>query len=277
MDPLAPIFEKFSLSARMFYSGKLCGTTPDHDSEHSGYLHVLKRGTLKIIRPDARQIIIDKPSIVFFPHPRPHRLGASQQVGAELVCATIDFGSGMLNPLIASFPDPFVLPLDALPELAPALQLLFSEAFSQSPARQAAVNRLFEYVLVLLIRSAMDARLIRSGLLMGLSDPRLARAMDAMHKRPQVSWSLEQLAHAAGMSRARFAAQFRKAVGRTPFDYLTDWRMAVAQTMLREGKSLKRIAPAAGYANSSALSRIFTRRLGMPPSEWLARVQKLSA
>jgi len=52
------------------------------------------------------------------------------------VCATIEFGSGVLNPLIASFPDPFVLPLETVPELVSAVNLLFSKAFSQSPARR---------------------------------------------------------------------------------------------------------------------------------------------
>ena len=273
MDQLAPIFDRFSLSARVFYSGQLCGITGDHDSDRAGYLHVLKKGTMKIIRADGRETIIETPSIVFFPRPRRHRLYAPEEDGAELVCATIEFGAGMLNPIIASFPDPLVLPLDSLPELAPALELLFSEAFSDSPARQPAINRLFEYVLVLLIRSAMNARLIDSGALIGLSDDRLAKAIDAMHKHPETSWSLEQLAQTAGMSRARFAAHFRQVVGATPFDYLTNWRLAVAQTMLLEGKSLKRIAPAVGYANSTALTRVFTARLGVPPSDWLVRVR----
>jgi AraC-like DNA-binding protein len=72
------------------------------------------------------------------------------------------------------------------------------------------------------------------------------------------------------MSRARFATRFREVVGITPFDYLTNWRLGVAQTMLRKGKSLKLIAPAVGYANATALTRIFTQRLGISPSEWLA-------
>jgi AraC-like DNA-binding protein len=55
------------------------------------------------------------------------------------------------------------------------------------------------------------------------------------------AWSLEQLAKRAGMSRARFAAYFRQVVGMTPFDYLTNWRLGVAQTMLRKGNSLIRI------------------------------------
>jgi AraC-like DNA-binding protein len=73
------------------------------------------------------------------------------------------------------------------------------------------------------------------------------------------------------MSRARFAAHFRKVVGITPFDYLTSWRLGIAQTMLRKGNSLKLIAAAVGYTNATALTRVFTKRLGMSPSDWLSR------
>jgi AraC-like DNA-binding protein len=177
----------------------------------------------------------------------------------------------MLNPLIASLPEPFVVPLEALPELAPALKLLFSESASELPGRQTALDRLFEYVLVLLIRSALNEHLVDSGVLLGLADERLGKAIEGMHKHPETAWSLEELAQSAGMSRARFAAHFRKVVGMTPFDYLTNWRLGVAQTMLRKGNSLKLIAAAVGYTNATALTRVFTQRLGMSPSEWLAR------
>ena len=272
MDPLAPFFERFSLSARMFYSGQLCGISPKLD-EQAGYLHVLRKGTLTVTHPNVRQLILDTPSILFFPRPHLHRVDGSEEEGADLVCATVEFGVGMLNPLIASFPEPFVVPLDALPELAPALDLLFSEAASDLPGRQTAVDRLFEYVLVLLIRSAINSHLVDSGVLLGLADERLGKAIEGMHKHPETAWSLEQLAQCAGMSRARFAAHFRKIVGMTPFDYLTDWRLGVAQTMLRKRNSLKLIASAVGYANATALTRVFTQRVGMSPSEWLVRSQ----
>jgi AraC-like DNA-binding protein len=272
MDPLAPFFERFSLSARMFYSGQLCGISPKLD-EQAGYLHVLRKGTLTVTHPNTRQLVLDTPSILFFPRPHLHRVHGSEEEGADLVCATVEFGVGMLNPLIASFPEPFVVPLDALPELAPALDLLFSEAASDLPGRQTAVDRLFEYVLVLLIRSAINSHLVDSGVLLGLADERLGKAIEGMHKHPETAWSLEQLAQCAGMSRARFAAHFRKIVGMTPFDYLTDWRLGVAQTMLRKRNSLKLIASAVGYANATALTRVFTQRVGMSPSEWLVRSQ----
>src|SRR6201994_2195581 len=271
MDQLAPFFEKFPLAARMFYAGRLCGSTDDHDRALVGHLHVLKKGRLTVIQPNAGQIVIDTPSIVFFPRPHRHRLHGPEEEGAELVCATIEFGAGMLNPLIASLPEPLVVPLDALPELAPTLQLLFAEASSELPGRQTAIDRLFEYLFVLLIRSTMNAHLVDSGVLMGLNDLRLGKAIEGMHKHPETSWSLEQLAQCAGMSRARFAAYFRQVVGMTPFDYLTNWRLGVAQTMLRKGNSLKLIASAVGYANATALTRVFTQRVGMPPSEWLTR------
>ncbi|MEG9435731.1 AraC family transcriptional regulator [Edaphobacter sp. HDX4] len=275
MDSLAPFFERFSLSARMFYSGQQCGISPNLD-EPTGYLHVLRRGTLTVIRPNVRPLVIDTPSIVFFPRPHRHRVHGPEADGADLVCATVQFGTGMLNPLTASLPEPFVVALDALPELAPALELLFAEASSQSAGRQTALDHLFEYVLVLLIRSALKERLLESGVLSGLADERLGRAIEAMHKHPEAPWSLEELAQRAGMSRARFAARFRQVVCTTPFDYLTDWRLGVAQTMLRKGSSLKLIAAAVGYANATALTRVFTKRLRISPSDWLASQRKLA-
>jgi AraC-like DNA-binding protein len=40
---------------------------------------------------------------------------------------------------------------------------------------------------------------------------------------------------------------------------------------LRGGASVKTVADELGYANASALSRLFTQKLGASPREWLAR------
>jgi AraC-like DNA-binding protein len=270
-DRLAPYFEKFSLSARVFFAGRLCGTSTDHQTKQAGHLHVLRDGKITVTQPNSRVLTVDEPSVLFYPRPCRHRFKAMEEQGAEIVCASIDFGAGMLNPLAASLPTLLLVPLNVLPELEPVVSLFFSEAFSQQPGRQAAVDRLAEYLMVLLLRSAVNDRLLDSGILLGLSDTRLSKAIEVMHERPSEDWSLERLAQLAGMSRARFAAHFHGVVGITPFSYLTDWRIGVAQTMLRKGDSLKIIAPAVGYMNSAALSRVFVQRLGLSPSEWLTR------
>jgi len=255
----------------VFYSGRLCGASGDHETQHAGHLHVLRRGRLRIVQEDGRSLTIEQPSVLFYPRPLRHRFIADDRQGAELVCATIELGAGMLNPLTQAFPDILVVPLESLKELGPTIELFFTEAFGDLSGRQTAVDRLAEYLLVLLLRAAIDARLVDRGVLMGLSDARLAQALQAMHERPEYAWSLEELARKAGMSRPRFAVHFRRTLGSTAFDYLTDWRIGLAQTLLKKGQSLKIVAPSVGFASSTALSRAFSRRIGASPSEWLTR------
>jgi len=81
---------------------------------------------------------------------------------------------------------------------------------------------------------------------------------------------VDTLAQAAGMSRARFALHFRQVVGVTPFDYLADWRIGVAQTLLKKGEPLKMVAPLVGYASAAALTRVFSQRVGISPTQWIA-------
>jgi AraC-like DNA-binding protein len=221
--------------------------------------------------PKRRLFTIAQPSVLFYPRPCRHRFHAEEASGAEIVCASIEFGAGMLNPLVRALPEVLVVPLESVKELAPTVDLLFTEAFGEHPGRQAAVDRLAEYFLVLLLRSAMKARLIEGGVLMGLADPRLSKAIAAMHDRPEHPWSLEALAQKAGMSRARFAVHFRQVVGMTPFNYLADWRIGMAQTLLKRGKPLKIVAPSVGYASSTALTRVFCQRIGLSPTEWLSQ------
>jgi AraC-like DNA-binding protein len=271
MDPLSPFFAHFALSAKVFYSGQLCGISGDHASESAGHLHVLRRGILNVERPDAQPITLTQPSVLFYPKPCRHRFRADEASGAEIVCATIEFGAGMVNPLVRALPEVLIVPLDFVKELGPAVELLFAEAFGEHPGRQTAVDRLAEYFLVLLFRAAMKERLLDAGVLMGLADPRLAKAVGAMHARPEHPWCLETLAETAGMSRARFAVHFRQTVGITPFEYLADWRIGVAQTLLKRGKALKIVAPTVGYASSAALTRAFCQRIGLSPTEWVSQ------
>jgi AraC-like DNA-binding protein len=271
MDSLSTFVDQFTLSARVFYSGQLCGVSGDHQSETAGHLHVLRRGILHVERLDSPPLTIAQPSVLFYPRPCRHRFRTEGETGVEIVCATIEFGAGMLNPLVRALPDLLIVPLDSVEELAPTVDLLFAEAFSEHPGRQAAVDRLAEYFLLLLLRTAISRRLIEGGVLMGLADPRLSKAIAVMHERPEHPWSLETLALHAGMSRARFAVHFRRVVGVTPFDYLADWRIGVAQTLLKRGKPLKIVAPTVGYASSAALTRVFCQRLGLSPTEWMSQ------
>jgi AraC-like DNA-binding protein len=72
------------------------------------------------------------------------------------------------------------------------------------------------------------------------------------------------------MSRSSFAARFRDVVGVPPAEYVTRWRLMVAQERLRAGASVAVTATELGYANSPAFSRAFSQRIGCSPRAWLA-------
>jgi transcriptional regulator GlxA family with amidase domain len=130
------------------------------------------------------------------------------------------------------------------------------------------LDRLFEVLLIQILRHLMDNGQAQVGMLAGLAHPRLRLAMIAMHERPAEEWSLEALAARAGMSRSVFANAFRDTVGCTPGAYLQRWRVALVQQALRQGRALKLIADEVGYGSESALSRSFKASCGLSPREW---------
>ena len=236
-----------------------------------GTLHVLRSGQLRLRQPNVPTLEIREPSLLFLPRPQAHRFEVDYPQCAALVCASIDLGAGTGNPMLRGMPDLLVVRLTEMTPLDAALDLLFTEAAGGLSGSHAALNRLAEYILLLLLRHALSAKLIDGGLLAVLADPQLRKSATAMHERPDHDWTLEGLAQLAGMSRARFAAHFRDIAGTTPLSYLTDWRISVAQALLKGGKRVKLVAPLVGYSSDIAFARVFARRIGVGPAEWLAQ------
>lgn len=270
-DRLAPLLQRFELKSRVFYAGNLCSLVNFDAVEGVGHLHLLRGGHLQLTAPDGRVHDFDEPSLIFFPRATHHRLHANQGDGADLVCASVELGASLGNPLVQGLPSPLVLPLGEVPSLDGVLQALFLEAFAEGSGREAALSRLSEVVLIYLLRHAIDGGLLRSGAVAGLADARLAKAMNAMHAAPARAWTLHELASLAGMSRARFAARFTEVVGQPAIDYLAGLRLGMAQTLLVQGRQVKTIADEVGYSSPNALTRAFTQRLGQAPTAWLAQ------
>ncbi|WP_341929062.1 AraC family transcriptional regulator [Methyloversatilis discipulorum] len=278
IDRLSGILERFRVQAQLHHSGVLCGLNHFDACEGHGYLHVLRRGRLDVSHPGARDVPksmhFEEPTLLMYPRPFTHRFHNPPVEGSDFTCAQLHFDGGSENPLARALPPLIVLPLVRVPGLDLALELLFSETDRVRCGQRLLADRLFEVVVLQLLRWLLDHPQeagVRPGLIIGLSDPRLARALVAMHDSPGEDWTLERMAERAGMSRTAFANTFRKTVGQTPADYLTGWRIALAQSRLREGRPIKMLAEEVGYANPSALSRAFTAKVGMSPRDWLAK------
>lgn len=164
------------------------------------------------------------------------------------------------------------------PRLGRLIELLAEECLSERPGKELIVESLLEVLLVEALRSHRDGGAIASpGLLNGLRDPALSRALRAMHADVRARWTVGALAATAGMSRSAFAARFRDSVGCGPIEHLARWRMAIARDALARGtKSIDRIAEDIGFESASAFSTAFRKRIGCAPGRF-ARAQAAGA
>ncbi len=278
IDRLSGLLERFRVQAQLHHTGSLCGLNHFDACEGHGYLHVLRRGTLEVTHPGSRgvpeSLHLQEPTLLLYPLPLTHRFHNPPVDGSDFTCARLAFDGGAHNPLARALPALIALPLSKVEGLDAALGLLFAETDRVRCGQRLLADRLFEVVVLQLLRWLLDHPQeagIRPGLITGLSEPRLARTLVAVHDAPGQAWTLERMAERAGMSRTAFANAFRDVVGQTPADYLSDWRIALAQSRLREGRPIKALAQELGYANPSALSRAFSARTGLSPRDWLRR------
>lgn len=278
IDRLSGILERFRVQAQLHHTGALCGLSHFDASEGYGYLHVLRRGQLEVSHPGARDVPeslrFDEPALLLYPRPFTHHFHNPPVDGSDFTCARLVFDGGSHNPLARALPPLIALPLARVSGLDSALELLFAETDHVRCGQRLLADRLFEVVVLKLLRWLLDHPQeagVRPGLITGLSDSHLARALVAMHEAPGEPWTLERMAERAGMSRTTFANTFRKVVGQTPADYLSGWRIALAQSRLREGRPIKTLAEELGYATPSALSRAFAAKTGMSPRAWLTK------
>jgi len=276
VDRLSGLLTRFPVRAQLFHAGPLCGVAHFGLGHGSGFLHVLRKGDLEVSHPGSRHLPrrmrFQEPTLLFYPRPLVHHFHNPPDEAADFTCAQLWFEGGASHPLVKTLPDVIALPLSRVGGLDASLGLLFAESERVRCGQRLLADRLFEVVLLQLMRWLLDHPQeagVQPGLITALADPRLARCLTALHDSPGEDWTLPRMADAAGMSRTVFATQFKAVVGQSPADYLADWRMALAQAGLRDGKAIKGLADELGYANPSALSRAFAARLGLSPRDWL--------
>jgi AraC-like DNA-binding protein len=276
-DRLAPVLERFRVQASLFHSGPLCGHQVFDARPGRGFMHVLRRGEMEVLHRQGggmARLQVTRPTLLLFPRPVHHEFINPPQDGPDFTCATLDFDAGQRNPIVQSLPDLVALPLEEIEGLDSVLGLAFLEADRLRCGSRLLVNRLFEVALIQVLRWIIDHPVeskVSQGMLLALSNPRLAKALVAVHMAPEESWNLERMAAIAGMSRSSFADAFKRATATTPAAYALDWKLNVAISLLRAGSPVKQVALDLGFPDGSTLSRAFRRRTGDSPRSWLAR------
>lgn len=193
--------------------------------------------------------------------------------GAEthIVCGYLACRDPLFDPRLRALPSVFVVSppqgpardwVQASIEYAAQQTVLVSDRHFEAPTQVAEL--LLVEMLKLHLASAPAAE---SGWVAALRDPVLAPALAAVHGSPERKWTLIDLAHTAHVSVSLLDERFREALGLSPIRYLAEWRMHVAQDLLRSTElGVAAVAHRVGYDAEEAFSRAFKRTYGVPPS-----------
>jgi len=181
-----------------------------------------------------------------------------------LFAAEVDWG-GASNPLVAALPTTVEFDLSNDTESMGLIMLMQSELAAQRCGADPVISRLGEILIVRMLRTQIEAGSTQPGLLAGLSDPRISRAIVAIHDHPGRNWRNEDLALIAGLSLSRFAEVFLAMVGEPPAAYLRRWRLTLAQKDVVKGDRVDAIARRYGYASSEGFARAFKKHFGENP------------
>lgn len=188
----------------------------------------------------------------------------------KLTCCVVNFDHTAGQQLISQLPE--VLHINSLDTdvdgwLEQSLRFLAREAREQRPGGQTIMANLADILVIQAIRTWIDtAPEADSGWLAALRDKHIGNALVAIHRAPELSWSVELLAKKVGLSRSGFSARFTTLVGESVMQYVTRWRMLLARGKLLEGNiTLGELSEQLGYQSEAAFSRAFKRTMGVSP------------
>ncbi len=307
-DVLSEVFATLRLTSALYFRAALSGAFSIEVPAESRRIrfHLVRHGTCWVSVPGQAPVALAPGDVALIPNGASQTLSAAPAlpsvsladlmvagadsggvlrhgegaVAADLLCGFCAFDESLDHPVLRDLPALIVLrpsELGAEPWAAAGLRLLQLEADLDGPGATAILSRLIEVIVIQAARRTVGSMRERpAGFLAALTDPALSKALAAIHATPERDWRVVDLAGLAAMSRAGFARRFAEAVGLTPIDYLTEWRLARARALLTDTRlSMDDIAERCGYRSVPSFTRRFKARFGEGPGTF--RRSRLSA
>jgi AraC-like DNA-binding protein len=257
-------------------SGRCWVSTPDGERTWASagevivvpYGDVFTMGGAEAVEPVSIMSVVAPPPWTEMPVVR-HGGGGPR---TDIVCGCLYSEDPLFDPALKAFPPAFVVRPPAGPARSwfdASIEYALDESSTGGRIR---TTKLPELLLVEVLRLHLaNAPASGQGWFAAVRDPMLAPAMMAVHGAPERKWTVDDLAAEAAVSRSSLHDRFREVLGLSPMRYVNEWRMRVAQELLRTTEvTVAVIARRVGYDSEEAFSRAFKRAHGQSPSLWRA-------
>lgn len=303
MDILNNVFDTLGFSGTLYFrtefSGRWAVTVPQY--RNAARFHMLLRGKCCVQIEDQEIVELEPGDLVLIARGASHILSDTPRVSApplekimqesgyngngvlvfgnrstsgrtQMLCGHFSFRQLADHPVLQALPAALQVKhaeRKAFPLLDQLVGMLADRAFCDNFAADAAITRLSEIVFMELIRSGIARNRKLCDLVTAMREPKIARALQLIHWRPEYPWTLDKLACETAMSRSRFADKFKAVMGVTPMTYLADWRLQTSLKLLADpSRSIQQVAEKSGYHSNSGFTRAFHEKFGIAPTAY---------
>ncbi|HEY1945962.1 MAG TPA: AraC family transcriptional regulator [Bryobacteraceae bacterium] len=201
----------------------------------------------------------------------PTILAGEGKPGILTACGDVGVADASTAHLFARLDGPIVEHFDGPDALRNQFIILLAEFARPAIGTRALTEALLKQCLILLLRRMIARGVAPIPWMAALTDPQLARALEAILVRPSQRFTVETLASIAGMSRSAFAARFTEVLGQTPMSLLKSARLHRARELLATTNApVAQIARSVGFLGRSNFSRAFRKAYGVHPTSFRA-------
>ena len=274
-DAFSQILRLLKLDVSIYHNYKVCGNW--RLTEHalgSTCFHIVMTGSIILDVPGYFKGVLNSGDLVIFPRELPHSMvsaiplegeqrhldyRAAQDIdGTGLLCGSARFQHQGSRYLLDALPPVFIVRYEPSNYwLKNLLDIFLAENLHGGPASKVIFDRLAELLFTYALRQYLTEHPAEAGMLAIYGHPRLARAIEVVHRQPDFDWTLDAMAKEAALSRTSFAETFKAVSGWTAGQYLTWWRMQLAWSLLSAGAGIAEVSGKVGYKSEAAFSRAF--------------------
>ena len=173
-----------------------------------------------------------------------------------------------LWPLLKTLiPDRRMTTLPEAQETATVIRLLEGELMFEKPLQKEGVNLAWKKLWLTIYRLAQDRR--RNW--RREESPLVQRVRTLVEAQPGERWTLPMMGLRIGYAGNYFATLFKRESGESFHQYLMTARIAAAKRALAMGEeSIIDVALKLGFSSTQHFSRVFAKKIGVPPTRWIA-------
>ncbi len=153
---------------------------------------------------------------------------------------------------------------------------IYNEAADQQAGYNGFIQSTFQIILILMVRLAKnrDYKEIIRTLPTKRDNPLITKATHYIFNQVKQNIKINELARELGISEIYLYKLFKEHLGKSPQQYLNDYRVQLAKEYLSSSYySIRMIAEELGYSSSNHFSKAFKNATGLSPNQWRTQLK----